>query len=67
MMGEHKTIETVATQTIRLEKIYKNRLLSEQEARQKAKNTPKINIEELLKQGCMETREFHLRLENGEI
>ena len=43
------------------------RILTEEEVRERLNNTPKIDIEKLLSQGYVEAKEFHRRLENGNI
>ena len=43
------------------------RILTEAEVKERLKNTPKIDVESLLKQGYMEANDFHRRLENGNI
>lgn len=43
------------------------RILTEAEVKERLKNTPKIDVEALLKQGYMEANDFHRRLENGNI
>lgn len=47
--------------------VEETRILTETEVKEHIKNTPKIDVEALLAQGCMEANEFFNRLENGNI
>lgn len=43
------------------------RTLTEAEVKERIKNTPKIDVQALLKQGCMEANDFFNKLENGDF
>ena len=43
------------------------RILTEEEVKERIKNTPKIDVEALLQKGYVEANEFHRRLENGSL
>lgn len=47
-----------------MKKIKRCRLLTKDEVAVKLKNTPRIDVQKLLKEGYVEAKEFHQKLEN---
>lgn len=57
-------IESLNGEIIETEQ-YDTKLLTEAEVRERVKDFPKIDVQELLRQGYVEARKFHHDLENG--
>lgn len=48
-----------------MKEIKRCRLLTKEEVAEKLKNTPRIDVQKLVKEGYVEAKEYHQKLGNG--